>query len=310
MNKQLSIPFYEHALPVTFFAHTASSRKGCIFYFHGGGLVFGTSDDLPGIYRNKFTQAGYDFISLSYPLAPETSLSTILDAAVTSVRYLLEHPQELGYDSMPPYFLFGRSAGAYLALNVAHRLCNCSEFCPGQLQTETAETLTADSAANYPAPAGILSFYGYYTFDIPEFKKANLTYKKLPAIPKQVVDQLTNRGFLTEGPKETRYSIYIYARQNGNWPELLGSKEELTSCSLSEQDLSSLPPGFFTASSSDQDVPFRISKYMASKVPGSIFRPVYYLEHDFDRDIRCKEAREIYDAVIAWMQLHSLPSGK
>ena len=68
MNKQLSIPFYEHALPVTFFAHTASSRKGCIFYFHGGGLVFGTSDDLPGIYRNKFTQAGYDFISLSYPL--------------------------------------------------------------------------------------------------------------------------------------------------------------------------------------------------------------------------------------------------
>lgn len=287
MNNKISIPFGEHILSATVYNHSASARKGCILYFHGGGLVFGTSDDLPSLYLNGFRQAGYDFISLSYPLAPEAGLSTILDAAVFSVTYLLEHPQVLGYDTMPPYFLFGRSAGAYLALNVAHRLstvpCSCTE-------------------QHYPRPAGILSFYGYHTFNIPEFHKPSSAYLKFPAVPEHVAAQLSGQGFLTEGPKETRYSIYIYARQTGKWATLLGSPEELAACSLSEQDLSQLPPCFFTASSSDQDVPFRISKYMASKVSGSIFRPVYYLEHDFDRDIRCKEGREIYEAALAWMK--------
>ena len=343
MNNKISIPFGEHSLSATVYNHSASARKGCILYFHGGGLVFGTSDDLPSLYLNGFRQAGYDFISLSYPLAPETRLSTILDAAVSSVIYILEHPQVFGYDTMPPYFLFGRSAGAYLALNVAHRLSTVS--CSGAEQHVDAEqlgitkqhaaadqhivseqhttsehpaiTIQAEAAVqppvaahrqsglnqHYPCPAGILSFYGYHTFDIPEFHKPNPAYLKFPAVPEHVAAQLSGQSFLTEGPKETRYSIYIYARQTGKWTDLLGAPEGLAAYSLSEQDLSQLPPCFFTASSSDQDVPFRTSKYMASKVPGSIFRPVYYLEHDFDRDIRCKEGRKIYEAAIAWMEM-------
>lgn len=53
----------------------------------------------------------------------------------------------------------------------------------------------------------------------------------------------------------TRYSIYIYARQTGCWPELLGTPEDIARYSLSEEDFALLPPGFFTASSGDQDVP-------------------------------------------------------
>lgn len=69
----------------------------------------------------------------------------------------------------------------------------------------------------------------------------------------------------------TRYSIYIYARQTGCWPELLGTSEDIARYSLSEEDFALLPPGFFTASSGDQDVPFRESKQMPGKTPAVSF---------------------------------------
>ncbi len=200
-------------------------------------------------------------------------------------------------------FLLGRSAGAYLALTTASRL---------------TKSITPSTK-----PAGILSFYGYHTFDIPEFQKISPAYAKLPKIPERIVTQLThgsypaaaesyqqhvtgdfketNRQLLTEDPKETRYSIYIYARQTGRWPEFLGSPEDISHCSLTAEDLVQLPPAFFTASTGDQDVPFCTSKYMASKVPGSVFKPVYYLEHDFDRNVKRKEGIQIYEAAICWM---------
>lgn len=291
MNQIITVPFGEYALSAALFSHTATVRKGCIFYYHGGGLVFGTSDDLPALYINAFNRAGYDLISLSYPLAPESPLPQILDAAFHGVMYLLERPRLLGYDTMPPYVLFGRSAGAYLALMTASRLRKNQSLNP--------EETAADK--HLPLPCAVLSFYGYHTFDIPEFKKPNTFYQKLPAVPERIITQMTGSGFLTEGPKETRYSLYIYARQTGTWTDLLNGPTDMSRCCLTDEDLSQLPPGFFTASSSDQDVPFRISKYMASKIPGSTFKPVYYLEHDFDRDTRRKEGLQVYDAAIAWL---------
>ncbi len=159
--------------------------------------------------------------------------------------------------------------------------------------------------------AGLLCFYGYHTFDLPEFKKPNAWFAKLPAVSKQTADSLVQTGhgpdgaapaFLTSGPIATRYSIYIYARQTGCWPELLGTSEDIARYSLSEEDFALLPPGFFTASSGDQDVPFRESKQMAQKIPRSQFFPVYYLEHDFDRDTTKPEGMQAYRAALAWLK--------
>ena len=57
-----------------------------------------------------------------------------------------------------------------------------------------------------------------------------------------------------------------------------------------------------TASSGDQDVPFRESKQMARKIPRSQFFPVYYLEHDFDRDTTKPEGMQAYRAALAWLK--------
>lgn len=107
---------------------------------------------------------------------------------------------------------------------------------------------------------------------------------------------------MTSGPIENRYSLYVCARQNGDWPLwLVKNEEELYQYSLCEKDLALLPPVFLTASTSDEDVPFRISKKMATVISSSLFCPVYYLEHDFDRDIGRIEGREIYEKCICWM---------
>lgn len=286
MKHKISIPFGEHTLTAVVCSHTenlisgmaAASPRAAILYLHGGGLVFGTSGDLPPLYETLFLNSGYDLIYLDYPLAPESPLTEILDAVHTSVTWLLTHPSACGYDTFPPYFLFGRSAGAYLALMEARRLCT-----------------------DMPAPRGILSFYGYHTFNLPEFSRPSAAYQKLPPVSDETARRLITGKFITDGPMARRYSIYIYARQTGCWPQFLGTPEEIQTHALTEEDFSLLPPGFFTASSGDQDVPFRESKQMAARIPGSKFFPVYYLEHDFDRDTGKKEGPQVYHAALEWM---------
>lgn len=256
----------------------------CIFYLHGGGLVFGVSSDLPELYQKLILSEGYDLICLDYPLAPEVGLTEILDAVHHSVSELLHHPELLGYDTMPPYLLFGRSAGAYLALMETKRL----------LQSES-------NASALLHPSAVLSFYGYHTFLLPEFQKPAPAYAKYTVMSDSFIASLTNHGIQTEGPAEPRFLIYLHARQLGDWTRFLGTAEELASCSLTEEDLKQFPPCFFTASTTDTDVPYRESKQMSRLVPHSKFHPVYYLEHDFDRDTTRKEGLEAYRTALNWL---------
>lgn len=130
-----TIPFQGHELHARVF-RPAAPAIGRIFYLHGGGLVFGEPDDLPLCYVNLFLNAGYELISLDYPLAPEQRLAVILEAVhagVMGMLEILEHGAGSADSSTEtdsasgashiPYYLFGRSAGAYLALMEAKRLC-------------------------------------------------------------------------------------------------------------------------------------------------------------------------------------------
>ncbi len=252
-----------------------------VLYFHGGGLLCGTRDDLPSQYLEMFTAQGYDVYCFDYPLAPETPIGQIHESALSCLKWYLEQ-------AGGPYFLFGRSAGAYLALYLAH----------------------SARLAGLPAPMGILSFYGYPGLLIPEFSKPSAYYNKLLSMDSSIVDRLTDKSGrpVTYGPLKDRYLLYVYARQTGKWQELLSgdaahveAAESPANFSLTPEDLALLPPAFLTASSTDQDVPFGCSKRMARQIPGSLFHPVYNLEHDFDRDTARPEGREAYAKALEWM---------
>ena len=84
-----TIPFQGHELHARVFRPSVSAI-GRIFYLHGGGLVFGEPDDLPSCYVNLFLNAGYELVSLDYPLAPEQGLAVILEAVHAGVMGMLE----------------------------------------------------------------------------------------------------------------------------------------------------------------------------------------------------------------------------
>ena len=62
-----------------------------------------------------------------------------------------------------------------------------------------------------------------------------------------------------------------------------------------------LPPLFVTASTGDKDVPFSESKRLARTARNAVMRPVYDLEHDFDRDTKNPVGLSIYREAVAWL---------
>ena len=65
---------------------TEAPQRGDIVYLHGGGLLFGTRDDLPAYHLEQLTRAGFRVLALDYPLAPNAKLPQILEDILCSVN--------------------------------------------------------------------------------------------------------------------------------------------------------------------------------------------------------------------------------
>lgn len=279
-------------LPVT--VHTplpARDRRIAVFYLHGGGLLYGVRDDLPQPYVTAFADAGYTLICADYPLAPETPLPGIVDAVFDTWHAAIEEPLAAG--AFDGYVLFGRSAGAYLSLLLAR---------------EIDRRRTPDGAA-LPQPRAILSFYGYYDITDDALRAPAQAYTALPEVSLDQARRIVqaSSGPMASGSLALRYALYVYARQHQDaWGDLLGldggdAAHRPEAWSLTAEDLQRLPPVFATASTGDEDVPFRMSKALARAVPESTMRAVYYLPHDFDRDVNDPAGREAYAAALTWL---------
>lgn len=109
-------------------------------------------------------------------------------------------------------------------------------------------------------------------------------------------------ALVTSGPKVTRFSLYVYARQQGTWMEMLGvAPDDEPALSLSSDDIAALPPTFIAASTDDQDVPFKTSKTLSRAAPNARMITAYYLEHDFDRDTSNPAGAQAYAAALAFL---------
>ncbi len=269
-----------------------NDRRIAVLYFHGGGLLSGERDDPPQTYVDRLTSGGYTLICADYPLAPESPLPAIVDAAFGVWRDTVAEKVIAG--EYRGYFLFGRSSGAYLSLLLAREI---GRRASGLL----------------PAPLGIVDYYGYHTLADSAFSRPARVYTALPDIPRTQVDRIarTDGAIVTSGPKSARFALYVHARQHeGAWLDLLGLADPggpnvPEAWSLDERDVAALPPLFITASSTDEDVPFRLPKVLSRTAPCAVMRPVYNLPHDFDRDTADPTGGRIYDQAIEWMAEHS-----
>lgn len=254
-------------------------QEETIIYIHGGGFVYGSAHDLPDAYILQITQAGYDLILLEYPLAPEVKLGQILNSLESGVDWFITHALSKLDLKSTDYILFGRSAGAYLSALLSHRL---------QVK-----------------PKALWLFYGYYSLQEAAFRVPSRHYLQYPKIEDAVAKQLMQPKVLVEGPKETRFSLYIYYRQSGKWIfDILEDSENPADYSLTKEQLTKLPPAFLAASIGDADVPYRISKRMANTIPGAHLETIDSNEHDFDRTTTDSIGKDIYFKALEW--LHTL----
>lgn len=254
-------------------------KNKIILYFHGGGLVYGSAHDLPNLYRQMFLDAGYDFAAVEYPLAPETKLKTILEKIEEGVEWFQKHYHSILQLSSSEYILFGRSAGAYLSILTARALLH--------------------------KPKALLLFYGYYTLEDSVFRLPSRYYLNFPHVNEQLVNKLIKATPIVEGPIELRFGLYIHYRQSGNWIRgILGAGINPSLYSLSEEELSQLPPSFIAASTEDPDVPFRFSEKMKKNIPSSHLEIIHSTEHDFDRVDMEATGPEVYTKMISWLDDH------
>ena len=294
----ISIPFPECPLSARVWAHSSDRLKAYIFYLHGGGLIFSTRDDLPQPYLSMFQNAGYSFVSMDYPLAPESGLRTIREAVHTSVTFLLQFFMENDPEWNGKYILFGRSAGAYLALKETEQLIALSSGRRHGASEASGLSGCLPAEPGTVLPAAVLSYYGYHRFDLPEFTKPSPAFLKYAPVAESTVKKLTGTVPRTDGPLTERYSLYVYARQHGLWPSMACASEE---DAVNEEALRSFPPVFLTAGTADEDVPFRESKALSRMIPVNRFIPVYYANHDFDRDISKKEGVTVCGEALSWL---------
>lgn len=256
-----------------------------LLYIHGGGLLYGNREDLPELHIDTFTQAGYAIIALDYPLAPAAKLPEITADVIQSVNHYSDILRTVGIISDSetvsesiPYFLWGRSAGAYLAL-----LAGASE----ELTT---------------APAGILSYYGYGFLTDGWYDQPSFWYQSLPTVTDSCLAGIP-AGIHCNGPLETHYSIYIYARQKGLWKDLIYSgREKFFFLDYSLRLKDTLRASLFAAhSTGDNDVPFTEFNALTAK-----YHPVKYIaaagEHDFDRDTESPFTKELLEKTVEFVE--------
>lgn len=266
-------------LHLHFYKSTKNRQEKVIIYIHGGGFVYGSAHDLPEPYILQITQAGYDLLLLEYPLAPEVKLGQILNSLESGVHWFIKYALSRLDLKSTDYILFGRSAGAYLSALLSHRL---------QVK-----------------PEALWLFYGYYSLQEAAFRVPSRHYLQYPRIEDAVAKQLKQSKILVEGPKETRFSLYIYYRQSGKWiSDVLDKSEKPADYSLSREQLAELPPTFLAASTGDSDVPYRISKRMANSIPNTHLETIDSNEHDFDRTTTDSIGKNVYSKALEW--LHKL----
>lgn len=266
-STDLHLYVYRSLLPET---------KGNLLYLHGGGLVYGSALDLPIAYIEQITAAGYNFVAMEYPLGPEVKLDTILGAVEAGLQWFSAHATtSLGLEHSE-YILFGRSAGAYLAVNAAFKAKQ--------------------------RPQALWLFYGYHTLREATFQVPSRHYLQFPRVDERLAKQLIKSQPLADGPKETRYALYIHYRQTGKWiADLVPSGDKPAAYSLTKENLQTMPPTFLAASTNDPDVPYRLSKTMAAAIPDATLETIESDEHDFDRTTTETIGKTVYAKALSWL---------
>lgn len=277
-EKEVFLPNDTYQKYATVYTDTETPPKACILYFHGGGLLYGRRGDLPELHKETFTRAGYCIIAFDYPLAPSAKLDIILEDVCASISHYLENSDLYAGGSLP-YFLWGRSAGAYLCL-----------------------LATAKKTPAKP-PKGILSYYGYGFLNDGWFLVPSKYYCSLPPVNDSILRAIP-ADIHADGGLDTHYSVYVCARQKGNWIDLIyNGRQKFFYLDYTLRTCEKMPcPLFCAHSTGDTDVPYSEFVSLCDR-----YQPYRFVAsrnmHDFDRDVADPVTGRLLESSIKFMDL-------
>ncbi len=128
------------------------NQRHALLWFHGGGYVMGTGDDLLG--KQLASDVGCTVVSVDYRLAPEHPFPAGVDDGIVAFKWLRENVATLGIDASK-IAIGGASAGAGLAAGVT-LLCRDSTYPAPIFQLlmypmlDNLHATTSGSVAEYP----------------------------------------------------------------------------------------------------------------------------------------------------------------
>lgn len=254
-----------------------------LVYIHGGGLFWGSREDMKAEQIEFYNHAGFNVFSIDYRLAPETKLPEIKND-IADALYWLENDGRKQFDYNPQKIaVIGSSAGGYLAL------------LSGTLESK---------------PKAIVSFYGYGDITGDWAVKPSPHYQKLTTVPKELAKMLVSDKIITVGPIQNRYAIYMYARQNGVWIEEISGlpKQELSKyCPINYVD-GNFPPTLLLHGTLDEDVPYNQSVLMSDRLTKAAVENQLITipngKHVFDEDWQNPLVRDAFEKVISFLKKH------
>ncbi|WP_449445538.1 alpha/beta hydrolase [Ureibacillus acetophenoni] len=254
-----------------------------IVYIHGGGLVWGSKEDLKKEQIEFYLGAGFNIFSINYRLAPETKLPEII-TDIEHAIYWLKHEgvDHFNYDP-EKIAVIGGSAGGYLAL------------LSGTFETK---------------PNCIVSFYGYGDIHGDWAHKPSPHYEKMTKVPKELADMLVTNKVITDGPIQKRYAIYMYGRQSANWIHSISGlyRSELFAYCPLHNITSSFPPTLLLHGTLDEDVPYEQSVLMSealtkANIPTELIT-IENGKHVFDEDWNNPTVQQAFTRVIEFLNRH------
>lgn len=246
--------------------------KGNIFYFHGGGFIFGVNSDLPDYHIDMITKSGYNIYAFNYPLAPESGFSEIINFTIESINLYAKNLDA-------PYFLWGRSAGAYLCL-------------------------LATSCGLDIKPNGIISYYGYGLLVPHWYNSPSDFYLKYSLLEYNLVKDLIGSKVIYSAPINPRFLLYLYGRQTGKWLNTISNMDValfLDKYSLRDTDFSQFPPVLLAHNTKDTDVPYEESLALHSKIDNSKLLTFTTEEHDFDKNTQSPNTFKLIKETIQFL---------
>ncbi|WP_419953977.1 alpha/beta hydrolase [Neobacillus niacini] len=269
------------------FYGTNRENAPVIVYIHGGGLIWGTREEISEEMVQLYTNNGFSLFSIDYRLAPATKLPEIIKDIEDALLWIQrEGPKQFSIDPKK-IAIVGSSAGGFLAL--------------------TTGTFTHK-------PSAIVSFYGYGDLVGSWATSPSKYYRQKDIVSKELAYQLITDKIVTEASVEERFLFYVYARQNGVWIEeitgvnLVNNKEAMYHFCPNRNVTNEFPPTLLLHGTKDTDVPYEQSVFMrGALIKQSVEAKLITIpngEHVFDKNFHDPIVQHALKQVIDFLKNH------